>query len=626
MTKDQTLPIKRQKIAKKNRIAISSIIVGTAACALALGCQGRPKSTSGSKSRPAFDAPAIVEIDLGRGAPEIVNSGLFASGRGRSFVDLVQAIEAANNRDTTKGFFLRLGLAGFGLARAHEIGRLFAEIRKAKKPVVCHADDLSNGTLLLASVGCDRVWVSPAGGVESIGLGAEMIYGKRLLEKLHVDVNFLQVGKYKGAKEPFTNDGPSPEARESLQGTLAGMRKAWLAAIAAGRNNPELEGIVEDGPFSPEEAKTKGLIDAVGYADDAREEAKTLASAERVVTRFGSGPSNEPMSRGLVGVLRTLAGPGGTGEPHIAVAVAAGAISMGGSQQSPLGGNEGISERDLGKTITRLSEDESVKAVVLRIDSPGGSALASDLLWKKLMKLRKEKPLVISVGGMAASGGYYLACAGTKIVAESTSIVGSIGVVTGKLALGKTLNEIGVTTEIIAASPDPKKAARSGYMSPFASWDDPTKEKIMTSMTSVYDLFVQRIVEGRGMDAKKVGESAEGRIYCGVEAKERGMIDELGGISDSITLAKKLASLPDDIPVDIVDGPAGLLELLEADADAETKHDAAMKSARQTVWSTVAPDVAHVAPPALSAFLGSVTPLLAGERMLVAMPFGLTVQ
>jgi protease IV len=626
MTKDRTLPTKRWKFTNKQRLLCSSLGVGAAACVLALGCQGRPKNTSGSKSRPAFDAPAIVEIDLGRGAPEVAMSSLFATGRGRSFADLLQTIESAKNRDTTKGFFLRLGMAGFGLARAHEIGRLFADIRKNNKPVVCHADDLSNGTLLLASVACDRVWLSPAGGVGSIGLAAEMLYGKRLLEKLHVQVDFLQVGKYKGAKEPFTNDGPSPEARESLQGTLQGLRKSWLAAIAEGRKNPELEGIVEDGPFSPEEAKSKGLVDAVGYADEARDEAKKLASAERIVTRFGTGPGNEPVSRGLVGVLRALAGPGGTGEPHIAVAVAAGAISMGGSQQSPLGGNDGISERDLGKTITRLTEDESVKAVVLRIDSPGGSALASDLLWKKLMKLRSEKPLVISVGGMAASGGYYLACAGTKIVAESTSIVGSIGVVMGKLALGKTLNEIGVSTEIVAASPDPKKAARAGYMSPFSGWDDPTREKVLTSMNSVYDLFIQRIAEGRSMDAKKVGESAEGRIYGGVEAKERGMIDELGGLTDSIALARKLATLPDDIPVDIVDGPAGLFELLDGEADAETKHDAAMKSARQTVWSTVMPDVAHVAPPALSTFLGSMTPLLAGERMLVAMPFGLTVQ
>jgi len=240
--------------------------------------------------------------------------------------------------------------------------------------------------------------------------------------------------------------------------------------------------------------------------------------------------------------------------------------------------------------------------------------------------LRSEKPLVVSVGGMAASGGYYLACTGTKIVAESTSIVGSIGVVTGKLAVGKTLDEIGVSTETITAFPDPQKAARASYMSPFSSWDDPTRQKVLVSMNSVYDLFLRRIAEGRGVDVKKVGESAEGRIFGGVEAKERGMVDDLGGLSDSIALARKLASLPDDVPVDILGGPAGLFELLDVDADADARRDAAMKTARQTTLNALLPDISGVAPPALTSFLGSMTPLLGGERMLVAMPFGLSVR
>ncbi len=627
MINGERLPLQHGMNSLRRRWSLMPLVLGIGVSVLGLACQGRPKSTSGSsKSRPSYDAPAVVEIDLGNGVPELPAAGLFAAGRGRGFADLVQTIEAANNRSTTKGFFIRLGTAGLGLARAHEIGRLLDTIRKSKKPVVCHADDLSNGSLLLASVGCDRIWLSPAAGVNSVGLAAEMLFGKRLLEKLHVDVNFLQVGKYKGAKEPFTNDGPSPEARSSLEGALRGMRTSWLDAIAKGRNNPELSSLVEDGPYSPEEAKAKGLIDVIGYADEARDDAKKLASAERIVTRFGGGPGNEPVSSGLVGVLRALAGPGGSGEPRIAVAIASGAISMS-SSQSPLGGSEGISERDLGKTVARLAEDESVKAVVLRIDSPGGSALASDLLWKKLMKLRKEKPLIISVGGMAASGGYYMACAGTKIVAEETSIIGSIGVVSGKLAVKKTLDEIGVSTEIVAAAPDPKKAARAAYMSPFTGWDEATQDKVLTSMTSIYDLFVQRIAEGRGVDTNKVGTFAEGRIFGGVEAKERGMIDELGGLSDSITLARKLASLPDDVPVDILGGPAGLFELLDADAeDADARSEKAMRSARQTAWATVLPEVSGIAPPALGTFLGSMMPLFTGERTLVAMPFGLHVQ
>jgi len=164
-------------------------------------------------------------------------------------------------------------------------------------------------------------------------------------------------------------------------------------------------------------------------------------------------------------------------------------------------------------------------------------------------------------------------------------------------------------------------------MSPFTGWDEATQGKVLSSMTSVYDLFVQRIAEGRGFEAAKVGTFAEGRIFGGVEAKERGMIDELGGLSDAITLARKLASLPDDVPVDILGGPAGLLELLDADAeDPDARGEAAKRSVRQTAWATVLPEVSGIAPPALGTFLGSMTPLLTGERMLVAMPFGLQVQ
>lgn len=613
---------------RRVRLGAIGVTLGAAVAIAGAGCEGRPRSTTNARVSPALTGPAVVEIDLSRGAPESSQGGIFGSPRGRTHAELVEVIGAANERETTKGFFVKLGTAGLGLARANEIGRLLASIRKAKKPVVCHADDLGNATLLLASVGCDRVWVSPAGGVESVGIAAELVFGHRLLEKLHVEVNFLQVGKYKGAEEPFTRDSASPEARQSVEGALRGLRSAWLSAIAEGRGKPELADVVEDGPFPPDEAKAKGLVDEVGYADEAREEAKKLAGADRVSVRFGGGTSPEPVSGGLIDVIRVLAGPGSGGEPHVAIVPATGAITMGGAPSSPLGGSDGINERDLGKTITRLEKDESTKAVVLRIDSPGGSALASDLLWKRLMKLRGDKPLVVSVGGMAASGGYYLACAGTKIVAEPTSILGSIGVVSGKLAVGKTLEEIGVTTETIAAAPDPLKAKRATYMSPFVAWDDPTRQKVLGSMQSIYDLFVRRISEGRGMAVEKVAESAEGRIFGGVEAKERGLVDELGGLVDAVTLARKLAHLPDDAPAEVVGEGGGLLELLEASEDAEagaTQESAALKAARQAAVDALLPEVGALLPE-VARYLGSMAPLLSGERTLAAMPFGLIVR
>jgi protease-4 len=606
-------------------------MAGTLAAALAgaaTGCEGRPRSTtSTSTSRgPAVDT--VVEIDLSRGAPESAPAGLFGPTRGRTHPELVQSIRSARGRATTKGFFVKLGTANQGLARAAEIGRLLGEIRKQGKPVVCHADDLNNASLMLASMGCDRIWVSPAGGVESVGIAAELIFANRLLQKLNVEVDFLQVGKFKGAMEPFTRDSASPEARQSVEGALRGLRTAWLENIAKGRGKPEIADLAEDGPFSPEEAKAKGLIDAVGYLDEARDDVKKTASTEEVTVRFGGGQGNEPVSRGLVDVLRALAGTGGTSEPHVAVVPATGAIAMGGAPASPLSGSDGITERELGKLITRLTADKATKAVVLRIDSPGGSALASDLIWKRLMKLRADKPLVISVGGMAASGGYYLACAGTKIIAEPTSIVGSIGVVTGKFAVGKALAEFGVTTESVATATDPQKAARATYMSPFQGWDEPTKQKVLTSMQSVYDLFLRRISEGRGQPVEKIAESAEGRIFGGVEAKDRGLVDQLGGLTDAIALARDLGHLPEDAPVELVGDPSGLLDFLggpEGSDDDDARAEAMAQSARRAATDALLPQMGALVPEVTS-FVGSMAPLVSGERTLAAMPYGLMVR
>jgi protease-4 len=492
--------------------------------------------------------------------------------------------------------------------------------------VVCHADEYEKATMMLAAQGCSRIWVSPAGGVETVGIAAHLIFANRLLTRFNVGVDFLQVGTYKGAQEPFTRDGPSPEARESLEGTLHGLRAAWLAHVAAGRGKLSTADAVEDGPFGPAAALDRGLVDAVGYLDEARDEAKSLSGAERVVARFGAGQTGSG-NRGIVGMLRAIAGSGSGGSQRVAILPATGSITMS-SSTSVLGGNDGITERDLGPEIGKLTADDSVKAVVLRIDSPGGSALASDLLWKRLRKLAAAKPLVVSVGDMAASGGYYLSCAGTKIVAEPTSIVGSIGVVGGKLALGKTLDEFGVHAETIAAAPDPKKAARVGYMSNFAPWDEPTRERVFDSMKAVYDLFLRRVAEGRGTTVDAIAPAAEGRIFGGVEAKEHGLVDDVGGLSDAIDLAIKLAGLPKDTPVEIVDEPSGLLEMLEQGEipGGEASSESAAAVARRAAREAVLPPGWAESLPGAGALVGSLSPLLSGERALTALPFGVAIR
>ncbi|HZF48008.1 MAG TPA: signal peptide peptidase SppA [Polyangiaceae bacterium] len=601
---------------------------------LAAGCDGRERR--GSADPPAvgggFGAPALIELDLTRGAPETAPSSLFGKTNRRTHVELVRAIRAFADEDSTKGVFVRLGGASVGFSRAHEIGRMLGEIRAKGRPVVCHADDYDNGSMLLSALGCSKLWVSPAGGVATVGVAAQLLFASRFLGKLNVEADFIQVGKYKGASEPFTRDAPSPEARESLEGTLRGIRSAWISGVAQGLGNESIGDLLEDGPYSAEEAKAKGLVHAVGYLEEARDDAKKLADVPYVVTRFGSSDRAPPVSGSILDVFRSISGASAASTPHVAVIQAVGAISMGTGEGLPFGGSDGIGERELGRTLTRVMNDASAKAVVLRIDSPGGSALASDLLWKRLMKLRAKKPLVVSVGSMAASGGYYMACAADKVVVEPTSIVGSIGVVGGKLALGRALEELGVHAETVAASPDPKKAARATYMSALSAWDEPTRARILAQMKSIYDLFVKRIAEGRAMPVEKVEASAEGRIFAGVEAKDRGLVDAIGGFEDALKLALDLAKLPADTPVDLIEDSPTLFDLFGVEPgvepqDEEDALDGASRAAmaRRAAVAELMPDLPGIGPE-LRVFLGTMAPLLEGERTLAAMPFALTVR
>jgi protease-4 len=280
-----------------------------------------------------------------------------------------------------------------------------------------------------------------------------------------------------------------------------------------------------------------------------------------------------------------------------------------------LGGGSGIVESRLVKTLIRLEKDDDVKAVVLRIDSPGGSALASDLLWHQLMRIRAKKPLVVSVGGMAASGGFYLASTGQVVFADASSIVGSIGVVGGKVAADHALERIGVHAETIPAKVgDPRAASRAAYESLLEPWDDATRARLLETMTGIYELFLARVAEGRHISVESVAASAEGRIFSGRDGKARGLVDELGGLTEAIARARSLAGLPTDARVAIAGEPSGLLQVL-ADDDPQGKTRAPLPGA----------DAVLAALPELEPFVASVAGMAGRERTACALPFALTV-
>lgn len=586
---------------------------------LAVACHGRPRSGGGSPSAGSGLGRKLVEFDLSSGVPESIGGGLFQPPVSRTYVALARAVERALEDPDTGGAFVKLGAASLDWAQTEELGVLFEKLKKQGKPVVCHAHVLSNSAAAFALRGCSRTWLSPAGEAATVGIAAQVMYMRGLFDKLKVGVDFLHVGKFKSGVEPFTREGPSEEARTSLTETLRAIRDGWLGQASAAGKPDSVRQALEQGPWSPEAARQQGLIDSVGFESEALVDAKKLAKSEQVSGGYG------PKARGSQGpdiaeLVRIIAGSrdGGTSRPHVAVVPAQGAIAMeaGGAFDSG-----GITARAMTKTLRRLKQDESVKAVVLRIDSPGGSALASDLLWHELRELKKQKPLLVSVGGMAASGGYYMACAADRILAEPTSIVGSIGVFGGKIVLSSALDELGVHTETFPASPEPGAAARATAESPFSAWDDATRERIRAEMQSIYDLFITRVADSRKMPRDKVEQHAQGRIWSGQQGLERGLIDQLGGVTDAVRHARKLASLPDDAPVTVEGDQESLLEMLLVGEDAneeQVRRALAAYQARSLVIREL--------PASLRRYASALGPLAAGERVVAALPFGLSLE
>jgi len=597
------------------------------AAGLSSSCEGRPRSgpwAGGSKSSAAslFGGAAgkLVEIDLTRGAPESSEGGLFPLPASRTFVGLVRALERVRDDQDAKGVFVRLGEHAVGFARAQEIGSLLAGIRQKGKPVVCHAHGLDNAGAWVALSGCDRIWLSPAGEVASVGIAGQVVYFKGALDKLKVSADFLHVGKFKSASEPMTREGPSDEARLALTETLASIRKSWLDGVEAAKRGRAARADMEDGPWSPREAKERGLVDEIGYEAQALDDAKKRASTERLATGFGakSQPAEGPDIGELIRILSGADDSAG-GRPHIALVPAEGSISM---QAGGFLDGGGITAKALTKTLRKLAKDDSVKVVVLRIDSPGGSALASDLLWYELRELQKKKPIVASVGEMAASGGYYLACAADRIVAEPTSIVGSIGVLGGKLVLHEALAEYGVNTVTFPASPEPGAASRAAYLSGLSKWDDPTRARVQKQMDEVYRLFLERVAEGRKLPIETVTQSAEGRIWSGQQGFERKLVDELGGLGRALAIARELGKLDERAPVEVVGRDEGLLESLlvgeGADAAAVERATRRLLASRAPLHSSVASEVRP--------FVSALAPLLSNETALTTLPFALVVR
>lgn len=443
-------------------------------------------------------------------------------------------------------------------SQVYELRAAVERIRKAGKPVWFYLEQADSKHYLLATAG-DHVYLSDGGGLALVGVDATMVFVKGLMDKLGVRADVVQAGKFKGAAEPFTQTQPSEELLGQVRRLVDGQFEQLVAVAASSRRiePARMRELIDRGPFLAQAALEARLIDRVGTrAEMLADMQKRLGGAVTVRNNYGlsQAPSvdlSSPLD--LIKLLMTKA-LSTAEEKRIGLVYIDGVIASGRSEDGLFGGRS-IGSDSIRTALDRARTDDGVAAVVLRIDSPGGSAIASDVIWQAVRRLAQTKPVVVSVGGMAASGGYYIASAGPTILAEPASIVGSIGVVGGKVVLGGLFDKVGINTTIVSRG---QHATMFNIAQPFT---DPQRARVEQLIGQIYQTFLDRITTGRGEKIQDIKAVAEGRVFLGETAHKNGLIDRIGGLGDAIALAAGQAKI-EAYQVEIMPAPKTLLDVL----------------------------------------------------------------
>lgn len=451
---------------------------------------------------------------------------------------LLERLEKVKADATVKGVIITAGDAGLSLSQAAEVRDALAAVVKAGKPVFVHADGYDTALYTMAS-GASDVCLLEGGEIMIPGVGIESMFLKGLFDKLGVKADYVQIGEFKGADEQYTRTAASDELRGEMKKLTEGMYDEIVAGIASARKiEPDVvRQTIDESMVSGKLAKTRGLVDHLIDQDGLRElVAKKLGGEIELDPTYGVQKREAVDFSNVFSLLSSLTKRSEPDDeatkPTVAVVYAEGVIVDGdGGEDNLFGGGGNVGSEPMRKAFRLALRDDNVKAVVVRIDSPGGSALASEVMWQGLRRLAAKKPVVISVGGMAASGGYYLASAGDTIYADPTAIVGSIGVVGGKFVMKDLFDKLGVHTERFA------KGNNAGLFSSNEPFSDRQKVMVTTWMKSTYDQFTGRVMTTRTGKIKDIDRVARGRIFTARQAKELGMVDEIGGIGAAIKAA-----------------------------------------------------------------------------------------
>ena len=491
-------------------------------------------STMSTDTKVVIKKNSVLELNLDKAIEERTsnnplddfNFGDFSSNKNLGLNDILKNIKKAAKDENISGILLNLTSISAGGATMEEIRNALIEFKTSKKFIYAYGEDMSQGAYYLASV-ADKIYLHPEGGIDFKGFHAELMFFKGTLEKLEVEAQVIRHGKFKSAVEPFINDKMSPENKEQVRTLIQTFWNNFLTNISSQRKKSIEKLQLAADEFSSRNAEGAlkvGLVDSLAYYDQ----------VEAVVNSVSGGEQDKNMK--LISLKKYdkvfVKGMTEISTDKIAVIYASGDIVSG------TGSDDQIGSDKMAETIRKARLDDKIKAIVLRVNSPGGSAMASDVIWREVTLAKKAKPMVVSMGDYAASGGYYIACAADSIVAQPNTLTGSIGVF-GLLINAQKLfnNKLGITFDTVKTG----RFADIGTISRRLSADE--RDLIQMQIEKIYSTFITHVAEGRKMTTEFVDSIGQGRIWSGTDALRLGLIDKIGGVDDAIAIASRMAKL-----------------------------------------------------------------------------------
>lgn len=565
-------------------------------------------------SEPSVANNSVLVLSLSGDLPDYIPEEPLAEAFGvaqpQSFTNILTQLRKAKVDSRISAVLLDIDFPGIGWGKADELREAIKDFKASGKPVYAYMEIGMNREYYLATA-ADKIFLPPPGDLYVNGFAAEAMFYKGSLDKLGIEAEVIQIGpKYKNAPDQYTKTAMGEGQKEVTNAILDEYFSRFTNAIAESRKKalPDVAALIDGAPYNAVQAKSLGLIDDAFYRDQIDSELKSrLGYKDDEKLRTITGTAYREITSDSLGLNK--------GE-RVAVIYASGAISTGSTGSGPLSG-EVVGSDTIISAVNDAAKDTSVKAIVLRVDSPGGSALASDLMWHAIENAKAKKPVVVSMADVAASGGYYIACNANKIVAEPASITGSIGVFMGKPVVKGLYDWLGITNEYTM------RGKNAGIFRETEKWTPEERAKMEAQANSIYfDNFLPKVAAGRGKTVEEVNTLAQGRVWTGTQAKANGLIDEFGGLEKAIDIAKGLANLPADKDVRrvVFPAPRPLLERYFGSADDSAQFSSSEQKAQAALLESLPKDVRKA-----FRFSAMLDRMQRGEAMLM-MPFDLEIK